>query len=229
MDRYNTLIVHDDPKSPVSEAFRTLRTNIQFSVSDKDIKKIVITSASPGDGKSTVATNLAIAIAQSGKKCCILDCDLRRPVQHKHFNMSNRRGLVNLLVGDVTIDEVSNSCIVPNLTVIPSGPVPPNPAELIGSHRMDDLLATLDTLYDTIIMDCPPIMAVTDAVAISTKADGVLLVIGAGITPRQMAINAKNALVGVGAHLMGVVLNQVDNKNASGYYYYYDYYGTDEK
>jgi capsular exopolysaccharide synthesis family protein len=231
LDRQETLIVHSDPKAPVSEAFRTLRTNIQFSSFDGEVKKIMLTSAIPGDGKSTVTANLAVAVAQTGKSCILVDCDLRRPVLHKFFGISNRRGLVNLLLGDLTLEEAIVPTHVENLSVINSGPIPPNPAELVGSVKMDKVYQDLSDRYDYVIIDCPPVMAVTDAVMISKKVDGVLLVVGAGTTPRQAVIGAKNSLDGVGARILGVVLNQVDIKGAYGsyyYYYYQPYYGSKE-
>lgn len=224
LDRGDNLIVHNDPKSPAAEAFRTLRTNIQFTAFDTSIKRILVTSAGPADGKSTIAMNLAAAIAQTGKGCTLVDCDLRRPVLHKEFGLVNRRGLVNLLLGDASVEDACFSTGIPGLKVVTSGPIPPNPAELVGSVRMDDIMEKISSETDMVIVDCPPVMAVTDALSVATKVDGVLLVVSAGSTPRQLALGAKNALEGVGARVLGVVLNRVDFKSGYGYYNYHNYY-----
>lgn len=203
------LINHRNPRSPVAEAYRQLRTNIQFSSLDKKIQTLLLTSTGPQEGKSTTLANLAIAIAGTGSKVIVVDCDLRRPTQHKLFNLTNGNGLTNLMVEHDLSNLNCQPTDVPNLSVITTGPIPPNPSELLGSHRMEEIIARLRSEADYVLFDTPPVVAVTDAAVLATKVDGVVLVIQANRTKRDVAQRAKAQLEKVGANLIGVVLNSV--------------------
>lgn len=226
MHRHRQLIVHEQTKSPIAEAYRTLRTNIQFSKADSTIKTIMFTSAGPGEGKSTTAANTAIAIAQSGKRVIIVDCDLRKPVQHKIFGKKNK-GVTNALVEDIPIDSLLQDTEVENVRLLTSGPIPPNPSELLGSDAMQAMLEYLAAQTDYLIIDAPPVIAVTDACVLASKVDGTILVLGAGIIRPEMAQTAKELLVKANGHILGVVLNRVEIEEEHAYYYYY--YGNEKK
>lgn len=212
-------IVEEKPKSIVSESYRTLRTNIQYSSFDKEIRTIVITSADPSEGKSTVAGNLALSFAQNEKRVILVDCDLRKPSVHKNFKLSNLNGLSEVLIGKERLDDIIQN-YNSNLDVLTSGKVPPNPSEMLGSKVMSDLLEILKEKYDVIILDSTPLQAVTDAQILSTKADGTILVVRAEKTKIDATVESKNLLDKVGANIIGVVLHAVPN-NRSKYYYYY--------
>ncbi|TNJ66760.1 CpsD/CapB family tyrosine-protein kinase [Paenibacillus hemerocallicola] len=215
------IITDVNPKSPISEAYRTLRTNIDFSAVDEQLQVIMLTSAGPGEGKSTTATNMAVTYAQSEKKVLIMDADLRKPTMHHTFSISNRRGLTNMLTGQASLDEVISESHIPNLHVMPSGPIPPNPSEMLSSKRLVALLDELRQKYDLIVIDTPPTLAVTDAQIIASRCDGVVLVLNSGEVKREMAMKAKANLDHVKARILGVVLNNIDRKNGEAYYYYY--------
>lgn len=222
------LISLKNPMAHISEAYRTLRTNIKFSSFDKEIKSLVITSSGPSEGKSTTACNLAIVMAQSGNKTILIDCDQRKPKLHKIFVLSNECGLSNILADEVEFKDAVYKTQIENLEMLSSGTKPPNPAELLSSEKMKRFLEALKEKYDSIIIDTPPIVAVTDAQLLSTYADGCVLVVASGQTDRNAAIKAKELLDKVGAKILGVVLNKVDISN-KGYYgaQYYDYYSED--
>ncbi|WP_372813204.1 CpsD/CapB family tyrosine-protein kinase [Paenibacillus sp.] len=220
------IITHENPKSPISEAYRTLRTNIQFSAIDEELRVIMATSAGPGEGKSTTLTNLAVVYAQADMRVVLIDADLRKPTMHHTFSLSNRMGLTSVLSGQAEMDEVVRESYIPNLNLITSGPIPPNPSEMLASKRMTKLLDDLKERFDVILIDAPPILAVTDSQIVATKSDGVILVIDSGKVKRDMAIKAKANLEHVKARILGVVLNNMDRKNAESYYYYY--YGAPE-
>lgn len=204
------LITVADPRSPVSEAYRTLRTNLDFSSLDKPIKTMLVTSAGPEEGKSTVLANLAVTTAQTGRKVILVDCDLRRPTLHNLFNLKNDVGLTTMVVNDVTMESPPlQDTGVEGLQLVPSGPLPPNPSELLGSRRMEEIIAALLKRADVVFFDAPPVIAVTDAAVLATKVDGVLLVINAGGTKRDYAKVAKTRLEKVNANLLGAVLNNV--------------------
>ncbi|WP_068776164.1 CpsD/CapB family tyrosine-protein kinase [Paenibacillus sp. FJAT-26967] len=216
------LITHSNPKSHIAEAYRTLRTSIQFSSVDHEIKCILITSAQPEEGKSTTAANLAIAYAQENKKVLLIDADLRKPTLHKTFNVSNRTGLTHILVSRQEGDQALIETEIPNLTLLTSGPIPPNPAELLGSNRMETFLEEVRNWYDIVIIDSPPLLAVTDSQIIAAKTDGVVLVINHGKVKRDRAQKALSQLNYVNARILGVVLNnKAVSKKESSYYYYY--------
>ena len=215
------LIVEKQPKSIPAESYRTLRTNIQYSSFDKEIEKILVTSSEPGEGKSTTAGNLALAFSQDEKKVLLMDCDLRKPSIHKKFRISNNIGL-----SDVVIDSSKFSKAVIHhteyLDVLPSGKIPPNPSELLGSKAMENLLNELQKHYDLIILDTPPLHAVTDAQILSTKVDGVVLVVRAERTKKDSVASGKASLEKVNANILGVVLNGGERSSGKYYYYYAD-------
>lgn len=228
----NTIISLTDPKSPTTEAFRTLRTNIQFSSVDKKLKTIIVTSSTPSEGKSTIAVNLAGIMAQGEEKVLLIDCDLRKPRVHRLFGISNSKGLTNILVGDNVVEEVAYKYEgLENFEIITSGPIPPNPAELLGSKRMNMFLQTVKEEYDMVILDTSPVGVVTDSAVLSTIADGILLVAAAGQTDIEKVVRGKELLDKVGANIIGTILNKVPIGGKSyyqyGYYSYYGYYGDD--
>jgi capsular exopolysaccharide synthesis family protein len=217
------LVAYTDPRSAAAEAYRALRTNIQFASPDKPLKTLLATSTSPEDGKSTTLANLAITLAETGARTLLVDCDLRRPAQHALFGLSNDIGLTSLMLGTpgtLTPDRLGvQATPVANLGVLTSGPVPPNPAELLASRRMAEILTTLAGLADYVLFDAPPIIAVTDAAILAPRVDGVLLIVRAGKTKRDLAIKARRLLEQVNAPLVGVVLNDATmDRNAYGYY-----------
>ena len=223
------LIAFKNPKSRAAEAFRTLRTNIQFSGLDENIQSIVVTSSGPSEGKSTVLINLAITIAQSGKKVVVIDCDLRKPTVHKKIGLPNAEGLTNLLIQDKKCDELVQPTNIPNLFVLTSGPTPPNPAELLGTKKMRQVFGELKQTFDMVLIDAPPVIAVTDAQILSTIVDGTLIVASYGNTEKLALIKSKELLDKVGAKILGVVLNKVSLKS-DHYYgkYYFSYYKPGE-
>ena len=224
-DRSSDLVCLHSPKSTASESYRGLRTNILFSSAESPPQVILMTSPGPGEGKSITVANLAITMAQSGSRVILIDCDLRRPKIHSLFGTARDRGITNLLVGSDSTETTVVHTQIPNLDVLPSGPLPPNPSEMLGSKRMENLVQELRKQYTRILLDSPPITAVTDAMILSKYVDGVILVIRAGQTVREVAKNALNQLQTVGAHVLGAVLNAVDiGKDKYYYYYYYQYY-----
>lgn len=206
-----------------SEAFRILRTNLQFTSPDRELKTMLVTSAGPGEGKSTVAANLAAAWAQSGARVLLVSCDLRRPIIHRIFGISNTPGLTGYLAGGASVEEVIQPTSVPGLDLIASGPVPPNPAELLQSKAMGQFLRAVREDYDVVICDGAPVMAVTDAAVVASQTDGTILVVEAGQTPREAAIHAKELLEQAKANILGVVLNKINVRDQKNRYYYYYY------
>ncbi len=221
------LLVLEDPKSPLAEAFRNVRTNIQFANVESNIKTILVTSAEPAEGKSTVLANLAVAMAQAGQKVLVVDCDLRKPEQHSFFKINSRPGLTDLMLNGTGEDKAINATFMDNLSVIPSGTIPPNPSELLDSARFKALLDGFRENYDRVLLDSPPGGVVTDAVLLSGKVDGVILVVYAERTKADYVKQLQSQLGKAGANILGVVLNQLSKKN--GRYRYYDnYYARDE-
>jgi tyrosine-protein kinase Etk/Wzc len=218
------LITHFAPKSPVAEAYRTLRTNIQFVSPDQPIKTIMTTSSNPKEGKSTTIANLAIALAQMDTKVVLLDTDFRRPIVHSLFSVKREPGLTSVLLEQKQIEEVIHKTEVENLYVIPCGVIPPNPSELLGSNRMKEIIGRLKEMFDLVLFDSPPIIAVTDAAVLGSEVDGVVLVVQEGKTRRQDVQKAQDLLENVKARIIGVVLNIIDIQRKYGYYYYYYYY-----
>jgi capsular exopolysaccharide synthesis family protein len=202
-----------NPDSPISEAFRSLRFNLEAIV-DREMKTITITSAGKGEGKTTTALNLAVASAQIGKKVLLLDADLRNPSIHLSFGMDNTSGLTNFLTGQCSAKEIIREAYLDNLSVITSGPLLPNPAELLASKALSSLLTELKRDYELIIVDAPSILSLTDAKIIAAKCDGVLLVVGYGKLKQNAAIRVKEELVRTKAKLVGVVLNRMNDRDA---------------
>lgn len=221
------LITYKKPKSPIAEAYRTLRTNIHFSGLDNPYRSIMVTSAGPGEGKSTTLANLGVAIAQSGTKVLIVDCDLRKPVQHKIFEISNQKGLTNVLVEQLQVEEAIKPTAIENLSVINSGPIPPNPSELLGSQRMNELIAQLKNNYDIVLFDSPPVVAVTDAALLAARLDGVVLVTRSGVAKVDMVKMAKEQIEKANGKFIGAVLYGV--KYSGEDYHYYYYYGEKKR
>jgi non-specific protein-tyrosine kinase len=217
---WNELITVVDPRSPVSEAYRTLRTNLDFSGLDHALKTLAITSAGVHEGKSTTLANLAVVSAQAGRNVILVDADLRRPALHRIFGLDNTVGLTTMMMdgGLLSAPPVCKTAI-DGLSILPSGPLPPNPAEVIGSRRMADVIAALAERADQVLFDTPPIVAVTDAAVLATKVDGVVLVISAGHTRRDHARMAVQRLQQINARIVGTVLTNVQGDTGfKGYY-----------
>jgi succinoglycan biosynthesis transport protein ExoP len=227
------LALIEDIRSPVTEAYRHLRTSLLLSSAGQPPKTILVTSSQPSEGKTTTAVNTAVILAQTGAEVLIIDCDLRRPRVHTHFNLSNSKGLTNYLSGETNTDELLQPYDkLPNLKIMPSGPVPPNPAELLSSDEMRKLLNTVSERFTHIIIDSPPAISFTDASILSTMTDGVMLVVHGGKSSRAVVRRAKQQLLDVGAHIYGVVLNNVKLEGSNNYYYYgyySSYYEGDEE
>jgi exopolysaccharide transport family protein len=220
------LVTHGHPKSVLSEAYRNIRTSILLSFSEKPPKRIVITSPNPGEGKTTTVINTAIALSQTGAKVLIIDGDMRHPRVHKIFNEENGAGLSSFLSGNAPLDAIIKKTEVPNLYYIPSGPIPPNPSELIGSNLFKEMIKILGNRFDHMVLDSPPALGFADSVILSTIVDGVILVVLGGRTPRETLQRAKEVLYQVNAKILGVIINRVDiHRSEYGYYYYrYHYY-----
>jgi capsular exopolysaccharide synthesis family protein len=229
------LVTLHDPKSPISEAYRTIRTNLQYIGVDQAKKSLLVTSAAPGEGKSTTTANLGVSIAMGGVKTVLVDSDLRKPTLHKIFNLPNAIGLSSVLVDQAPLSSALHSTEMPELSVVTAGPIPPNPAEMLASRRMRDLVETLKSQFDMVLFDSPPVISVSDAMVLSSLVDSVVLVVRAGAFPSYVSQNAKAQLESVKAKFLGVILNSVDLKRDGYYYrYYYQYYygygyGTDSK
>ncbi|MFS9250484.1 CpsD/CapB family tyrosine-protein kinase [Streptococcus mitis] len=213
-------VIHNS-KSLVAESFRTLRSNLQFSEFGKNIKLIVITSTSPNEGKSEVSINLAASLAQQGKKVIIIDADMRKPTQHKLTELNNTEGLSTFLLKKTGVDSINHLTINDvNLDVLTSGPVPPNPAEMLASVSMEQTLKAFGDFYDYVIIDTPPLLAATDAQILASIADATLLVVDIKKTKRRQVIESRRRLDNVGAKLLGLVMNKI-NSHKDSYYYYY--------
>lgn len=211
-------ILERNSKSIVSESYRTLRTNIQYSSFDKEIRSILITSAQSGEGKSIVSGNLALSFAQNEKSVILVDCDLRKPSVHKNFKLSNLVGLSDVLVGKEELESAVQK-YSDGLSILTSGKETPNPAEMLSSKSMSELLKVLGSKYDIVILDSSPITAVTDAQILSTKVDGTILVVRAAKTKSGDIIEAKELLNNVGANIIGAILNSVKYTKRNSYYY----------
>lgn len=217
-----------NPMAASSEAYRALRTSIQFSRPDVVVETVLVTSSNPGEGKSTTAANLAVVMAQAGRRTLLVDADLRKPTGHRKFGLPREPGFVQLLFDDAPFDPASLPMVADDLWVLTAGTLAPNPSELLGSKRMRELLEQLREHFDIIIFDAPPVLAATDAVLLSTQVDATLLVARAGMTKDYDLDAAMDALLGVGASVIGTVLNGFDVSNAYGYRYKYAYrYGSD--
>ncbi|RKY82142.1 hypothetical protein DRQ07_02090, partial [candidate division KSB1 bacterium] len=214
------LITHFEPKSPISESYRTFRTNVQYTKVDNPVKTIVITSAGPGEGKSTTAANLAIAFAQMGVKTLIVDTDLRRPVQHGIFGVQRGEGFTNVLYGKVNLSDAVRDTEIDNLQLLTAGVLPPNPSELLASEAMEKFLKDVNSKFGMVIFDSPPVIAVTDAAVLSAMLDGVILVVKSGTTKDDALTRAKILLNNVNAEFLGVLVIGIDINRMYGSYYY---------
>jgi non-specific protein-tyrosine kinase len=224
-DPAQKLVTAQAPRSPISEAYRALRTNIQFSSVDKALRSLLVTSSNPMEGKSTTAANLAVVLAQAGKKVVVVDSDLRRPTLHKFFGVTNNCGLTTaLLDGVVPLETHLQATEIENLKVLSSGPLPPNPAELLGSQRMSQVLEELKQQADVVVLDSPPLLAVTDAMLLSQNVDGMLVVADAGNTRRAFLGRASELLRTANTRFLGVVLNRISPSRSGYYSYAYQYY-----
>ena len=217
----NNLVTHINPTSPAAEAYRILRTNIQYSSVDKKIKSIVITSPTIQDGKTVTASNLAISIANSGNQVVLVDSDLRKPTVHKQFKISSARGLTDVLIGETSLnDALKGMRDIPGLKILTCGTIPPNPSELVSSKKYKDLISELKQRFDMVIIDTPPVGYVSDGIILSREADGVILTIAAGKTRINHAQTSVEALRKVNANILGVVMTKVKDKKKIGYYEY---------
>ena len=220
-DAQGPLVALTSPSAPYVEAYRNLRTNLQFSLAVDAASALVVTSAEPGEGKSTTVANLAAVIAQGGKRVILVDTDLRRPTQHHIFNAVPEPGLTDVFLNEQTLDQVIRETAVPNLHLLTAGKLPPNPAELIASPWMDKLIAMLKEQYDIILFDSPPILPVTDSTLLASKTGHLLWVINAGKTRTDAVRRARETLGQVESKILGVLLNRVSASHGYGYYYYY--------
>ncbi len=229
------LITHFDPKSPISEAYRTLRTNFQYSTPDKKLHTLLVTSSGPKEGKSTTVANLAITLAQMGQKTVLIDTDLRRPVMHHIFNIKKENGVTDYLVNNVPLESLAKPTIIDNLYLITSGTLPPNPAELLASDSMKKFMEDLKNNFDMVLFDSPPVIAVTDAQILGTYTDGTIIIVKSEQTGWDMLNRSISLIKTVNANFLGYVFNSVNvTKAYSSYYYYYyyqyyQYYGSDLK
>jgi len=218
------LISHMKLRDPVTETYRSLRTNLEFSWLDKPVRTMMITSATPGDGKSMNIANLGIILAEIGRRTLIIDTDLRKPVQHKLFNIDKRPGLTNYLVGEITLEQAIQDVGIENLKVIPIGKNPPNPAEILASKKFAEFIENQKQYFDIILLDSPPIISVTDPVLISRVVDGVIFVVKFAQTDRQIAASTIETLQKSRANILGTILNATQFHRGYGYYRYYNYY-----
>lgn len=217
------LITLLNPNSPISEQYRTVRTNLQFAVAgDQPLRSMAVVSSGPSEGKSTSAANLAVVFAQAGRKVLLVDADMRKATVHRTFGLSNEMGLSNLVSGQQAASSVIQATDVNNLSIITSGPTPPNPAELLNSRRMNVLMEELYQAFDLIVFDLPPVMTVADGLIIASKTDGTVLVVREGVTRKDSVLEAKNRLLQAKAHVLGVIYNGAEQLNESSYYYYSD-------
>ncbi|MGO4943071.1 CpsD/CapB family tyrosine-protein kinase [Ruoffia tabacinasalis] len=215
------LITYYEPKSIISEQYRTLRTNLEFAQVGNQVKSIAITSSMPMEGKSTTSANLAYTMAQTGRNVLIVDSDLRKPTVHRTFKLNNELGLTTLLANpELKFNQVVQKSKELGLYFLPSGPMPPNPAELIGSPQMARLMQELSNNFDMVIYDTPPVNSVTDAQIISSRVDGVILVVRQNFARKELVREAKQALENVKANILGLVINDVPFEEGKGYGYY---------
>ncbi|MEY8741052.1 CpsD/CapB family tyrosine-protein kinase [Bacillales bacterium AN1005] len=220
LDSKRKLVAKYDPKSPISEQYRTIRTNILYSSVDEEIRSLMVTSSGPGEGKSTTTGNLAVVFAQQGKTVLLIDADLRKPTAHYTFKLSNTTGLTSVLTNQQELMEAVNKMDEDNLYVLPSGPIPPNPSELLGSKAMKQFMERALEEFDLIIFDTPPVLAVTDAQILGNLCQGTILVVSSGKTDKESLIKTKELLTATNGRLLGVVLNNKKIDKKGSYYYY---------
>ena len=223
------LVTQNDPKNPAAEAYRVIRTSVQFAQAGKELKTIAITSCTPNEGKSMTVANLAVVLTQAGKSVLLMDCDMRNPTVHKNFNLSNKVGLSSCISMGTAVADAVQETGIEGLDALTAGVIPPNPSELLGSERMKNILQRAKEEYDYVLIDTPPVLPVTDSLVLGSMVDGLILVIDSGEVKVEMAREVKNQLVHAGANILGVVLNKVRSEHHGygyGYYYYYGHEGT---
>lgn len=223
------LVTHHDQLSAASEAFKITRTNIEFSAIGSKIRSLMVTSTNQTEGKTVTLANLAITYAQLGRRVLLVDADLRRPAVHRYFGYINRRGLTNVLIGAGHYSEYILPTLTENLSLLPSGPIPPNPADLLMSQTMSDLIEVLTAEYDLVLFDCPPVGVVTDAAIVATKVDASIFVVRSGVATRAQIRRAASLLEQVNARVLGFIMNGINEESEDYYYYYYQHaYYTDD-
>ena len=222
------LIAHNDLKNPATEAYRVIRTSIQFAQAGKELKTLAVTSCMPNEGKSITVANLAVVLTQAGKSVLLLDCDMRNPTVHKNFNLSNKVGLSSCISMGTALSDAVQKTSIEGLYALTGGVIPPNPSELLGSEQMKNVLQRAKEQYDYVLIDTPPVMPVTDALIVSRFVDGMILVIASAEIKVEMARDVKNQLQHAGANILGVVLNKVRSEHHGYGYGYYYYYGSKE-
>ena len=224
------LVVLDDARSFPAEAYRVLRTNLHYSNPDNPIRRVLVTSTAPGEGKSTTLANLGVVLAQAERSILLVDADLRRPTLHRIFRQRMTPGLTSYLAGDSLLEAVISKTSVANLSVVPCGPLPPNPAELLASRRMQEFLGAVSERFDMVLLDSPPVLAVTDACAVAAMTDGVIFVVGSGKIPQAAVRRAKEQIEAAQGKVLGAVVNQFDARASQGYSraYYQRYYGKEK-
>lgn len=220
------LIAHNDLKNPATDAYRVIRTSIQFAQAGKELKTLAVTSCIPNDGKSMTAANLAVVLTQAGKSVLLIDCDMRNPTVHKNFNLSNKVGLSSCISMGTALSDAVQKTSIEGLYALTGGVIPPNPSELLGSEQMKNVLQRAKEQYDYVLIDTPPVMPGTDALIVSRFVDGMILVIASAEIKVEMARDVKNQLVNAGANILGVVLNKVRSEHHGYGYGYYYYYGS---
>lgn len=221
------LVTQNDPKNPGAEAYRVIRTGIQFAQAGKELQTIALTSCTPNEGKSTTIANLAVVLTQAGKSVLLIDCDMRNPSVHKNFNLSNKVGLSSCISMGTALSDAVQKTSIEGLYALTGGVIPPNPSELLGSEQMKNVLQRAKEQYDYVLIDTPPVMPVTDALIVSRFVDGMIFVIASSEVKVEMARDVKNQLVNAGANILGVVLNKVRSEHHGYGYGYYYYYGND--
>lgn len=221
------LVTQNNPKNPAAEAYRVIRTGIQFAQAGKELQTIALTSCTPNEGKSTTIANLAVVLTQAGKSVLLIDCDMRNPTVHKNFNLSNKVGLSSCISMGTALSDAVQKTSIEGLYALTGGVIPPNPSELLGSEQMKNVLQRAKEQYDYVLIDTPPVMPVTDALIVSRFVDGMILVIASAEVKVEMARDVKNQLVNAGANILGVVLNKVRSEHHGYGYGYYYYYGND--
>lgn len=220
-NRRTQTLMQLNPPAFVTEAYKTIRTNIQFAAVAGKTQIILITSSEPGEGKTYTAANLATVSAQAGNSVLLIDGDMRKPQVHQRFQVSNLVGLSTVMIKEESLESCLMDTHVPNLSVLPSGPIPPNPSELLASQSFAELLEECQRYFDLIYIDSPPILAVTDALVLGRITDGTIMVVDAQHTNRNAAIKAVSMLNQVNTRFLGVVLNRIERKSGTAYYYYY--------
>ncbi|HEY8498005.1 MAG TPA: CpsD/CapB family tyrosine-protein kinase [Limnochordales bacterium] len=229
-ERGGPMLVMDGERYQLAaEAFRSLRTNLQYAALGRPLQVLTVTAAGPDEGKSAVTANLAVALAQGGSRVLAVGADLRRPSLHRAFGLDYHVGLTSVLMGRVALEEAVRRVEPWGLDVLPSGPLPPNPAEMLGSRQMEALLEAMRQRWETVLLDTPPVVALSDAALLAARSDGVLLVVSAHQTPRDVVVAARRQLEQVGARILGVVLNRVRPTESGRYHYYYYYYARDHQ